>query len=322
MSAPRYDVTTIGETMVRLSPPVGVPLESSASVDLHVGGAESNVAVALAQLGRKTGWFGAVSGNALGRLVLSTLRGAEVDVNHARQIAGVRMGAYWVEHGGRAQPSRVVYDRAESAFTRLDVESVAWGPLLDTRVLHLTGITPALGSRSAEVMAEAVRRAAAAGVQVSFDVNYRVRLWSPERARAVLQPLIAGADLVFCGRSDAATIFGLEGPPEVVARELVDLAEGAEVVLTLGEEGALLIDHAGSVHAVEAIAADVVDGLGAGDAFAAGVIDGVLDGDVVDGLRRGVWLAAVALETHGDMVRVGRAAMQAALAGGGRRVIR
>jgi 2-dehydro-3-deoxygluconokinase len=322
VSTPRYDVTTLGETMIRLSPAVGIPLEAAASVDLHVGGAESNVAVTLAQLGRRTGWFGAVSDNALGRLVIATLRGEQVDVTHARQVADARMGAYWVEHGGRAQPSRVIYDRAESAFTRLDAGSFAWDALLDTRVLHLTGITPALGPRSAEIVAEAVRRAAEAGVRVSFDVNYRARLWSPERARAVLRPLMAGAYLVLCGRADAATVFRLEGTPEVVARELAELTEGATVVLTLGEEGALLVDRAGSVHAVGAIAAEVVDGLGAGDAFAAGVIDGDLDGDVVDGLRRGAWLAAVALETRGDMVRVGRSSLLAALAGGGRRVIR
>src|SRR5262249_28983349 len=147
--------------------------------------------------------------------------------------------------------------------------------LLDTRVLHLTGITAAVSESCREIVAEAVRRARAAGVTVSFDVNYRGRLWSPAAAADCLRPLIAEADLLLCKGADAALLFGCRGEPPEVLAALQHLTRAQAVYSTFGERGAAVLDEVG--FAMEpAVSVQIVDRVGSGDAFAAGVLDGWL----------------------------------------------
>ncbi len=297
------DVTTLGEMMLRLSVPSGQRLETAARLDTCPAGAEANLATLLARLGRRTRWGGALPANPLGRYAANHLRAAGVDLAAVVWDRGphARMGTYYVEFGAPPRGIQVVYDRAHSAAAQLGPDAVDWDALLDTRLLHLTGITPALSPACRALTAEAVRRAHAAGVPLSFDINYRAKLWSTAEARAALEPLVQGAELLFCGQGDAGRVFGCEGEPAAIAQSLRDRTGAKHVIMSSGEQGARLWDGQQWLHR-PARPTTLIDRHGAGDALAAGVIHGWLNADLAAGLSYGVTLAALALSQHGDAV--------------------
>jgi 2-dehydro-3-deoxygluconokinase len=308
----RFDLTTLGETMLRLSVPIGARLDDMRALDVEIGGAESNVCVALARLGRRCGWVSRLPDHALGGAVLRSLRADGVDVSAVRRVAGERIGTYFIEYATAPRSIQVIYDRADSAAARMAPADVDWDYLLDTRILHLTGITAALGEGPYVVLVEALRRARAAGVTVSFDVNYRARLWDAQTAGERLRPLVAEADILFCKGADAAALFGCAGDPREMAADLQSLTRARAIFCTFGAAGAALL--AGDEFSAEpALPVQIVDRIGSGDAFASGVLDGVLDGDPRAGLRRGVALAAIALSQHGDRVLTSRAELEAVM---------
>lgn len=297
----RFDVTTLGEAMLRLSVPPGQHLETMTGLNVHLGGAESNVCAALASLGRHCSWLSRVPTGPLGRFVLRTLKAASIDTSTVVLADDVRLGTYYVEFATLPRATEVVYDRSGAAITGLTVDEVDWDVLLDTRVLHLTGITPALGSSCFELVLEAAIRAKARGVTVSFDVNYRSKLWSPEEAEERFKTILPQADILICGQGDAHTVFGLEGSTEDILASLHNLTPAEHVVLTQSREGASMLLE-GELFHVPAREVEVIDRLGAGDAFAAGVLDGYLHGDVRSGLEQGAVLSALILAQHGDML--------------------
>lgn len=297
----RFDVTTLGEIMLRLSVPPGSRLETATQLDMRPGGAEANLAALLARLGRRTAWVGGLPDNALGRLAANHLRMAGVDLGGVRWCGEGRMGAYFVEFASPPRPIQVIYDRANSCATQLTPDTINWEALLSSHLLHLTGITPALSPSCRSIVSEAVERAEQAGVAVSFDVNYRQKLWSAQEATAALTPLLRRADLLFCGHGDAQRLFHCTGDPTSALRQLAEQTSAEVVVMSVGAAGALAW-HGGQVLQVDAVPVAIVDRLGAGDALAAGVLDGWLDGDLERGLRTGVLLAGMALAQHGDMV--------------------
>ena len=318
----RFDVTALGEPLLRLSVPAGRPLETATALDLHLGGSEANVCAALAGLGRRTALYTRVPTGPLGRFVLRTLRAAGVDTSGVALADGTRLGTYYTLFAAPPCPVEVIYDRAGSAFTGLTVDMIDWDVLLDTRVLHLTGITPALGPGCSGLVLEAAQRAKAKGVTVSFDVNYRSKLWSPEGARANLSALLPLVDLLICGEADARTVFGLQaglhvgrsGDEREVLAALHNLSGAAHVVLTRAHEGAVTLLE-GELVRVPAREATVLDRLGAGDAFAAGVLDGFLEDDLVTGLERGAALSALVLGQQGDLLTTTRGELEAVLNG-------
>ncbi len=317
----RFDMTTIGEAMLRLSVPTGVRLETARQLDVYPAGAEANVAAALARLTRPCGWVSSLPDSALGRVVTNELRQAGVDVTAVHWSATGRIGTYFIEFAVPPRPTQVVYDRANSCFTHLRPELVDWEYLLDTRLLHLTGITPPLSPGCLEIVQAALQRARQRGTAVSFDVNYRQRLWPPETAAATLLPLMQRVELLFCSRRDAATLFGCQGTPEEVAAQLAAKTAARHIVLTLAEEGVLGWD--GQQYRREsALPVQIIDRIGAGDALAAGVIHGWLDGNFAAGLRYGVTLAALALSQHGDMLITNQAELAALSQQSGSQMIR
>jgi len=310
---PRFDVVSLGEAMLRLSVPIGQRLDNLRSLDVEIGGAEGNVCVALARLGRRTGWVSRLPDHALGQYVVRGLRADGVDVSAVRRAPGERMGVYFIEYATTPRTIQVIYDRADSAAARMTVDDVDWGYLLDTRVLHLTGITAALSDSCYEIVAQAVRRARAAGVTVSFDVNYRAKLWDAATAGARLRPLMAEADVLFCKSVDASLLFDCPGEPRELMMGLKALTHAQAVFCTFGEQGAALL-QGDEFTAQPALPVVIVDRIGSGDAFAAGALDGWLDGDARQGLRRGLALAAIALSQHGDRVLTSRAELNAVMA--------
>ena len=318
---PRFDLVSLGESMLRLSVPLGRRLEDARQLDLEVGGAESNVCADVAQLGWRCGWVGRLPDTALGDIVLRMLRTEGVDVSAVRRVPGERMGTYFIEYAAAPRSIQVIYDRADSAAAHMTTAEVDWDYLLDTRVLHLTGITPAISQSCYEIVAEAIQRARAAGVTVSFDVNYRARLWSAAEAGRRLRPLMSEANLLFCKGADAALLFGCTGEPREVMSALQALTRAEALYCTFGERGAALLDAEGFA-AEPALPVQIVDRVGSGDAFAAGVLDAwlstkpVMDASSMrrEGLRRGVALAAIALSQYGDRVLTSRAELESVMA--------
>lgn len=296
-----FDAVALGETMLRLSVTLGERLQQAQSLDLHVGGAESNVLAALARLGRRSAWISSLPANALGRLVADALRSAGIDLSLLDWQPEGRVGTYYIEYGQGPRATTVLYDRQHSCLSTLDTAAVDWERALSTRLLHLTGITPALSPQARALTARACDEARARSVPFTFDVNFRSRLWAAEEAAAVLPGMASGAAILFCAERDAETLWGLGGEAEARCRALQAAFGAGAVVMTVGDRGSYLWDGSGLRHQ-PAYPTHVVDRIGAGDALAAGVIDGWLAGDLERGLQEGALLAALAASQHGDMV--------------------
>jgi 2-dehydro-3-deoxygluconokinase len=219
---------------------------------------------------------------------------------------------------------RVLYDRVGSAFAGLTPDEVDWGLVRGARLLHLTGITPALGDGPREVVRRAVREAAGAGVPVSLDVNYRSRLWGPAEARAFLVEVLPAARYVFVGSDDAGTVFGLSGAPEAVLAGLRGMAPGAVIALTLGEAGSAVLADGAVVRPSRLYAVpQVVDPVGAGDAFAAGFLWAALTGrSVQQAVDAATALAALKCTIWGDIALVTREELEDLLAAPGSEIRR
>jgi 2-dehydro-3-deoxygluconokinase len=299
--APRFDVSTFGEMMLRLSVRSGERLETANTFEVHPAGAEANVVTLLARLERKTLWTGALPQNPLGRRAANALRVAGVDASGVIWNAQGRMGTYFVEFGEPPRGIQVTYDRAHSSITQLDIKDMDWDLLLETRLLHLTGITPALAPTCRGIINEAIHKAKDRGIPISFDINYRQKLWSETEAAKTLLPLIQNVEILFCSQADAMRLFHINGSMEEIAQKLHEQSKAHYVVMTFGEQGAILWNGTQWQQGA-ARHTTIVDRLGAGDALAAGVIHGWLDGDLSAGLKYGVTLSALALSQHGDMV--------------------
>ena len=310
MPEPRFDVTSLGEMLLRLSVPSGERLEDSRHLDIYPAGTEANVLSLLARLERKTYWAGALPQNSLGELAANALRIAGVDTNGVIWNEGGRMGTYYVEFGAPPRGIQVTYDRAHSCMTELKPDEIDWETLLDTHLLHLTGITPALSSSCHQIVERALEAAKQLGVPVSFDINYRQKLWSEAEAQTTLLPMMQEVELLFCSARDATRLFNCSGTMQETAQGMLEISHAKYVVITIAEQGALLWEGKNLLHE-PARPTQILDRLGAGDALAAGVIHGWLDGDMKVGLRYGVTLAAMALSQFGDMVITNKAELLA-----------
>ena len=281
------DVVTFGETMVSLRS--AGPLSVPGTLTARLAGAESNVAIGLARLGHRTRWVSRVGDDEYGSVLVKALRGEGIDVTGV-EVDPVRPTGLMVAAARTADTTSVSYYRAGSAASALGPHDAArLGP---ARILHISGITPALSPSAAE----AVRTATHSGAYdiVSLDVNHRSRLWSREQAAATLRPLLPRVSVVV-GSPHELLMLADGGIPELVAM-------GIDVVEKRGADGAALwLGATGEVVEVPALKVTVVDVVGAGDAFTAGYLSGVLDGlSPVDRLMRGARVAAFCVSAAGD----------------------
>lgn len=292
------EVVTVGETMAALR--ATGPVRLGAAMQLSVAGAEANVAIGLARLGHRAAWVGRVGDDEFGALVLRTLRAEQVDVSHAQVDADGRPTGLLAREDRIADLVKVAYYRAGSAGSTLRAADVLPALNPGVRILHLTGITPALSPSAAEAVHTAARRAAEIGITVCLDVNYRARLWPPAEARKALLPLARMADVLVASADELHLVSEVPALPEHEAIAAL-LAQGrSEVVITRGGDGASTTTARGTVSALARNVA-VVDVVGAGDAFVAGYLSGLLDGiDVEDRLYRATATGAFAVTTRGD----------------------
>lgn len=332
-------ITCFGEILLRLSPPDRHLLVQAQGFDLAVGGAEANVASALASLGHDVRFAGVVSDNPLGDRALAALRACGIDTGHVARAPG-RMGLYFLEAGSGPRPSAITYDRADSAFAAAEPEAIDFaGALAGARLLHCGGITPALGHKGA-ALAKAAHSAAhsaarSAGVPICFDGNYRAQLWDAwdSDPRSILRGLVADATILIGNHRDIALLLGRDfsGDGEARRREAAEAAFAAFPNLELIASTArhlVTSDHhriaarvdarAGGYQTDEIDVPCIIDRIGTGDAFAAGVIDGWLaGGDPAMMAQRGLALAALKHSIAGDMCPVSRAMLDGFSAGAG-----
>ncbi len=304
---PRGTVVTLGEGLLRLTPPGATPLAGAHTLEVHVGGAEANVAAGLASLGVPARWASRVSAGPTGDAVLLALRAAGVEVGHVLR-GPERTGLYFVEDGIGVRPTRVTYDRTGSAFAglrpehlpddHLDAlfEGAAW--------LHLTGIDLAIAGAPLAALERAWSYAGTAGVARSFDVNRRTTLPGAAALAERAAPYLATADLVFVAERDARALWG---SPDVPLETLLDVvaarAPRATVVVTRGRDGAVARSPGGTPLARPALPVEGPGRIGRGDAFAAGVLASLVDApdDLERALAWGVAAASVKATLPGDL---------------------
>lgn len=314
MSGNPRPVLCFGELLLRLSAPKGEALLHGARIETHFGGAEGNVAVALARLGLPSALVSAVPDDAIGDAAIESLRKAGVDVSRVARAPG-RLGLYYLTPGSGVSAASVIYDRADSAFA--GHRGYDWATLLDgAGWLHLSGIIPAIGPEMAEVGLAAIAAARAAGIRVSFDGNFRGSMWARWCADTgpVLAAYIAGADLLFGDHRDLSLALGreLSGATDVDRRGAALAAfERFPELATIASTGRTIVgpDHHRLSARIEtrenAFAAPpldvpgIVDRIGTGDAFAAGVLARLGDG-IEAAAATGLALAALKHGIAGD----------------------
>ena len=298
---PSVDLLTFGESMVSLRS--AGPLSAGGALTMHVAGAESNVAVGVARLGHSVSWAGVVGADPHGEFILRQLRAEGIRLHH-REDATRRTGVMFLEQR-TADVTRAFYYRSGSAGSTLSPEDVDRALQPGAGILHLTGITAALGPESRKAVEYAAERAAADGTVVSLDVNYRSKLWSREEAREVLLPLVRHAAIVIASDDELGLVASApagrdpHAQESAMAEEL--LGRGVrEVVVKRGAAGAGVHTADGRVE-TPAVPVSSIDTVGAGDAFTAGYLSALLDGtDVAGRLQRGALTGAFAVSTAGD----------------------
>jgi 2-dehydro-3-deoxygluconokinase len=343
-AAPR--VVAFGELLLRLKSPGHERLMQSPSFEATFGGAEANVAAALAADGVDAAFVTALPANAMGDAAVGELRRHGVDTRHVVR-GGPRIGVYYLEAGAGARPSRVVYDREGSSIATTPPDAFDWdAALAGASWLHVSGITPALSASAAALTLAAVRAADARGVTVSCDYNYRANLWKWGKQPAeVMREIVRHVHVGVAGREDCQRVLGVvprSAPPagdpdDAWYRELAERTLEAFPTLRLQvitrREGASasrygwsasLHDRARFVTSRKYEITDVVDRVGAGDAFTAGLIHAlVTHGDPVRALEFATAASCLKHTIPGDVNRVPAAEVEALLAGeGGGRVQR
>jgi 2-dehydro-3-deoxygluconokinase len=277
-------VVTFGEIMLRLNTPGHERFSQATHFEAAFGGAEANVAVVLAQLGESASFVSRLPEHELGQRAVDELRRYGVNIGSVVR-GGDRLGLYFVEHGASQRASRVLYDRAHSAFSEAAPDQFAWPKLLHgAKWLHWSGITPALSAHCARITADAIAAARAARVTVSFDMNYRAKLWSPENAAKTLIPLMRHVDVCICGSGEAAAIFGIDAATDEDMAEALAQEFGFKTVMIPHRKsatadstafGALLLAD-DQIHHSARHDITIVDRVGAGDAVTGGLIFALL----------------------------------------------
>ena len=297
----KYDVTTIGEGQLRYSVPAGQRLETADKFDVCVTGTELNVVCLLGKLGRVTSYHTSLPDTPLGGRVVLPLKRSGVDTSSIQWFPNERIATYYVEYAVSPRSSQVYYDRGNSPFTKISVDKIDWDALLDTKILHLSGLTFPISDNISSVLLEAVRRAKEAGVLVSFDMNYRSRLWTEDNVWTTISPIVEQVDILFFGRRDINALFGFEGEIPEYVDYLRGLTNAKYVICSLSSDGLIGCDGNQKFRVLPR-KVDVIDRIGAGDAMVGGVLHGILDDDFERGLRYGVITAALALSQWGDQL--------------------
>lgn len=300
----KYEISTIGEGQIRLTCFKGERLVTAHQLRMTAACSEANVAGLLCQLGHTASWASVMPQGELSERVVEEFRGVGVDVSHVVVKPSGRVALYFMEPGEYPMPAKVLYDRDHTPFRDIVSADLDWDSILDADLVFVTGITAALTDNTACVITEFVDRAVDRGIKVALDVNYRSLLWSPEKARSVLEPIARKSDIVLCSRRDGEAVFGVTGSGLGVCHALRERFGVRTLVSTDQVDGVYLSDEDAGDCAFEVTRVPVLDRPGAGDSFVAGTLHGFLAGDVVQGINYGQRTSAYALTHYGDLTHV------------------
>lgn len=322
MSRP-YDLVSLGEPLLRLTPPEGEPLRRAASLSLHVVGSQLNVAADLAALGRRTMFLSKVPATALGLLALDACRGFGVDVSHVPTVPSGKMGVTWVELSAAPRVPLAVFDRAGSAASTIDETSFPWESIVSQAAYACTdGVFPGLSPGCARATESFLTTARAGGCVTCFDVNYRAHLWAQEEARACLRKLLPHVDILATNADVSSSVFGFTGTEEQVMERYAAEFGCRVVCLTRREMMGL---HRGAWSSKARMDGrvtegcrqefEIVDRYGTGDAWFAGFLYAWDGRDVGRALSFGNALCALAHTQRGDVVHVTAAEVEQVMGG-------
>jgi 2-dehydro-3-deoxygluconokinase len=327
-----YDVVTFGEAMVRLSPPHFQRLEQTRSLEVNVGGAELNVAVGVTRFAMKSAWVSKLPKNGLGYMIRDRAQEFGVDCSHVVWSDKGRAGIYFVEFGASPRASSVLYDRAHSAISMIQPGEVDWAKIFTgSKHFHLSGITPALSASASEATAEALKAAKKAGCTISYDLNYRKKLWTPAEAKKIQEPMMGDVDILITTEEDTNVVFGIkEKDYEAVAEKLAKTFNFKIVAITLREDLSVLRNNwtaiayqDGKIFKDRKYEVEIVDRVGAGDSFTAGFLYGWLkEKDIGKGVQYGNAFAALKHTVPGDFNWSTKEEVENQLKGAGLRISR
>jgi 2-dehydro-3-deoxygluconokinase len=327
-----YDVVTFGEAMVRLSPPDFQRLEQTRSLNVNVGGAELNVAVGVTRFGLKSAWVSKLPKNGLGYLIRDRAQEFGVDCSHIVWSDKGRAGIYFVEFGASPRASSVLYDRAHSAISMVQPGEIDWAKIFTgSKHFHISGISPALSASATQVSIEAMKAAKKAGCTVSYDLNYRKKLWTPADAKKVQEPMMSDVDILITTEEDTNVVFGIkEKDYEAVAEKLARTFNLKIVAITLREDLSVwknnwtaIAYQDGKLYKDRKYEVEIVDRVGAGDSFTSGFLYGwIREKDVQKGVQYGNAFAALKHTVPGDFNWNTLEEVETQLKGGGLRISR
>jgi 2-dehydro-3-deoxygluconokinase len=327
-----YDVVTFGEAMVRLSPPHFQRLEQTRSLDVNVGGAELNVAVGVTRFGMKSAWVSKLPKNGLGYMIRDRAQEFGVDCSHLVWSDKGRAGIYFVEFGASPRASSVLYDRAHSAISMIQPGEVDWAKIFTgSKHFHMSGITPALSASASEATVEALKAAKKTGCTISYDLNYRKKLWTPADAKRIQEPMMGDVDILITTEEDTNVVFGIkEKDYEAVAEKLAKTFNFKIVAITLREDLSVLRNNwtaiayqDGKIFKDRKYEVEIVDRVGAGDSFTAGFLYGWLkEKDIGKGVQYGNAFAALKHTVPGDFNWSTKEEVENQLKGAGLRISR
>lgn len=314
-------VVTMGEIMLRLSSPGFLRFSQSNSFDVVYGGGEANVAVSLANYGLDAYFVSKLPKHEIGQCAVEALRKQNVKTDYIAR-GGDRVGIYFLETGASMRPSKVVYDRANSAISEADISDFDFDAIFeDAEWFHFTGITPALGPKAAALTEAALIAAKKHGVTVSVDLNYRKKLWTPAEAQKVMTPLMKYVDVCIGNEEDAEKVLGFKPGETNVEKGELELAGYMDMFSRMQEKfnfkyvatslresysasdngwSALIYDGKEFYHSKK-YEVRIVDRVGGGDSFASGLIYGLISGkDYKNALEFGVAASALKHTIFGD----------------------
>jgi len=297
------DLISMGEAMVQFNPLTVGPLRTVHYFEKHSAGAEANVAVGLARMGFKSGFITRLGNDEFGKYLKSVLRGEGVDTSRIIVDNEAPTGIYFIQRGfPRPGRSKMIYYRRGSAASRLSPADLDMQYLKNTRVFHITGITPALSESCRKASIEAVRAAKKGGAIVSLDTNIRLNLWTREEARSTLTELLSDVDVLLVDPEDSEILVGDRDPSSAAAKFL---KMGPSIVVEkLGAKGAMAA-KAGERYIQPPFPVQVVDPIGAGDAFAAGFLSSLLKNyDLKHSLEIATAAGSLVVTVRGDQENI------------------
>jgi 2-dehydro-3-deoxygluconokinase len=293
------EVLTFGETMVLFNPESNGPLRYVHSFNKSIGGADSNVAIALARLGHEVGWFSKLGNDEFGRYIQNTVRGEGVDVSRVKFTNEAVTGILFKERFSGENPN-VYYYRKDSAASKLDIEDLDLEYIKKAKIIHVTGITPALSESARNVVFKVLEFAKENGITISFDPNIRLKLWTLEEARPVLLDIAKMADIILPGVSEGEMLLGTSDEKEIADKFI---AMGCQIVaVKLGADGCYAANKDGGTYVEGYKIEKPADTVGAGDGFTAGFLSGILKSlSIKECGQLGNGVGAMATLVQGDM---------------------